>query len=130
MPKTRYDITCCPHTIRHLTKPFWSQEEQDTLAVTRSNSCCSAVTILLSSIISATAGHRHAVSDGRLIEGYVHDMARLEEVFHTYEVHAVIHFASFATGGESVRDPLLYYHNNVAGTGSLCRPCIPPGCRG
>jgi UDP-arabinose 4-epimerase len=64
-------------------------------------------------------GHRQAVVGGHFVEGTVHDTDQLEEVLRTYEIGAVIHFAAFTYVGESVRDPLIYYHNNVAGTVSL-----------
>ncbi len=40
----------------------------------------------------------------------------LREVFQTYSIGAVIHFAGFKAVGESVAKPLLYYHNNVCGS--------------
>ena len=56
-----------------------------------------------------------------LIEGDVRDEACLARVFAKYEVGAVIHFAALKAVGESVREPLKYYDNNVAGTVTLLR---------
>lgn len=55
------------------------------------------------------------------IEGDVRDAALLERVFADYPIDAVIHFAALKAVGESVREPLRYYENNVAGTVTLLR---------
>ena len=49
------------------------------------------------------------------------DAAALNDVFVTYPVKAVIHFAGLKAVGESVSQPLRYYHNNVTGTLNLCQ---------
>ena len=43
----------------------------------------------------------------------------LETVFKENEIDAVIHFAGFKAVGESVRKPLMYYHNNLDSTLNL-----------
>lgn len=48
------------------------------------------------------------------------DKERLDEVFCENTIDAVIHFAGFKAVGESVRQPIKYYHNNVTGTLILC----------
>src|SRR5512136_143477 len=48
------------------------------------------------------------------------DRDRLDAVFASGEIEAVIHFAAFKAPGESVGQPLRYYHNNVTGTIILC----------
>ena len=48
------------------------------------------------------------------------DAQALEQVFERHEVDVIIHFAGFKAVGESVRKPLEYYWNNVAGTLVLC----------
>ncbi|PRY82715.1 UDP-glucose 4-epimerase GalE [Alkalibacterium olivapovliticus] len=40
----------------------------------------------------------------------------LKEVFEAHELEAVIHFAGYKAVGESVAQPLKYYHNNLQGT--------------
>jgi UDP-arabinose 4-epimerase len=62
-----------------------------------------------------TRGHRAAVRWGPLVEGDIADRARLVATIARYRVSAVMHFAAFAYVGESVADPALYYHNNLAG---------------
>ncbi|MEM6981232.1 MAG: NAD-dependent epimerase/dehydratase family protein, partial [Planctomycetota bacterium] len=58
-------------------------------------------------------GHAAAVPDGTLIEGDLHDRAKLERVLQEKQIDAVMHFAAFAEVGESVRDPAVFYQNNV-----------------
>jgi UDP-glucose-4-epimerase GalE len=64
-------------------------------------------------------GHRAAVPKGRLIEGDLHDGARLTAAFRDHKIDAVMHFAAFCFVGESVTEPAKYYQNNVVGTLSL-----------
>ena len=47
-------------------------------------------------------GHREAVKWGHFEYGDLRDTNRLEQVFNTYEIDAVFHFAAFAYVGESV----------------------------
>jgi UDP-glucose 4-epimerase len=44
------------------------------------------------------------------------DRPALDAVFRAYPISAVIHFAGLKAVGESVAEPLRYYHNNVTGT--------------
>jgi UDP-glucose 4-epimerase len=46
----------------------------------------------------------------------LNDRDAMREIFRTYPVDAVIHFAGLKAVGESVVKPLLYYHNNVCGS--------------
>ncbi len=62
-----------------------------------------------------SAGHREAVRWGDLVVGSVHDVALLRETIRRCQVTAVMHFAAWLRVGESVRDPLRYYHNNLGG---------------
>ncbi|MBR5817998.1 MAG: UDP-glucose 4-epimerase GalE [Clostridia bacterium] len=48
------------------------------------------------------------------------DAALLDSVFDKYpEIDSVIHFAGFKAVGESVSQPIKYYHNNLTGTFNL-----------
>jgi UDP-glucose 4-epimerase len=49
------------------------------------------------------------------------DAAAVEAVFSEEPVDAVIHFAGLKAVGESVREPLNYYYNNLVGTLNLLR---------
>src|SRR5215208_1535885 len=64
-------------------------------------------------------GHAASVRWGPLVEGELHDRARLAEAMRSHGVSAVMHFAAFAYVGESVTDPEIYYTNNVGGTLAL-----------
>lgn len=55
------------------------------------------------------------------VQGDVRDGELVEQVLHEYQVSAVLHFAGLKAVGESVREPLRYYDNNVAGSVALCR---------
>ena len=66
-----------------------------------------------------SAGHRAAVHDGRLIEGDLHDGAKLAAALCDLKIEGVMHFAAFTAVGESVADPAKYYRNNVGGSLSL-----------
>jgi UDP-glucose 4-epimerase len=67
-------------------------------------------------------GHRNIVEDVlkvKLIVGDLGDRSLLDEIFRTYSIAGVIHFAAYAYVGESVQDPAKYYRNNVASTLTL-----------
>lgn len=49
------------------------------------------------------------------------DKSGLEQVFRNEAIEAVIHFAALKAPGESVAQPLRYYHNNLTGTIHLCQ---------
>lgn len=55
------------------------------------------------------------------IQGDIRDQSLLESVFKEFEIEAVIHLAGLKAVGESVREPLRYYENNVSGTISMLR---------
>ncbi len=48
------------------------------------------------------------------------DKDALNRVFDENEIDAVIHFAGLKAVGESVEQPIRYYHNNITGTLVLC----------
>jgi UDP-glucose-4-epimerase GalE len=61
-------------------------------------------------------GHRAAVLGAPLVVADTRDVERLRAVMVMHRVSAVMHFAAWAAVGESVRDPVGYYDNNVVGT--------------
>ena len=65
------------------------------------------------------AGHRAAVKYGTLVEGDVTDVRAVRDALRRHEIFAVMHFAAFLDVGESVREPALYYRNNVVGALSV-----------
>jgi UDP-glucose 4-epimerase len=67
-----------------------------------------------------SAGHRQAVAGGaRLVVGDIADTEKLERVCKRYGIEAVMHFAASALVEESVRNPNLFYSNNISGTIAL-----------
>lgn len=64
-------------------------------------------------------GHREAVLGGTFIEGDLSDKTKLNEVFKSYDISAVMHFAASCYVGESVTNPAKYYKNNVVTTLNL-----------
>ena len=65
------------------------------------------------------AGHREAVKYGELVEGDIADTAAVRAALNRFQVDAVMHFAAYLDVGESVRDPIKYYRNNVVGALSV-----------
>jgi UDP-glucose-4-epimerase GalE len=65
------------------------------------------------------AGHRQAARFGELVEGDIADAAAAAAALKRYDCFAVMHFAAFLDVGESVREPLRYYRNNVGGAISV-----------
>lgn len=55
----------------------------------------------------------------RFFEADIRDKAALDEIFETFDIDAVIHFAGLKVVGESVAKPVEYYQNNIAGTLTL-----------
>jgi UDP-glucose 4-epimerase len=66
-----------------------------------------------------TTGHRAAVQWGEAIEADLLDPASLERAFAGRRFDAVMHFCARSLVGESVREPVDYYANNVAGSLNL-----------
>lgn len=62
-----------------------------------------------------SAGHREAVKYGTLIQGDITDLAAVRAALRHHQIGAVMHFAAFLDVGESVREPIKYYRNNVGG---------------
>lgn len=64
-------------------------------------------------------GHREFVKWGPAEEGDIRDRARLDEVLAKHKPAAILHFAALIEVGESVKDPVAFYQNNVIGTLTL-----------
>lgn len=70
-------------------------------------------------------GHRDAVKGGaELCVGDVRDRTFLDKVFSEHKIDGIINFAAFSLVGESVKDPLKYYGNNVAGSQSMLETMV------
>ena len=57
-----------------------------------------------------------AGSEIPFVQADVRDRAALDEIFTTYTIDTVIHFAGLKAVGESVAKPLEYYDNNLSST--------------
>lgn len=67
-----------------------------------------------------TTGHAQAVpEDVQLIYGDIREREILGRTLETYEIDAVVHFAAASLVGESMKEPAIYYNNNVVGTMAL-----------
>ena len=77
-------------------------------------------------------GHRditeRAIGE-KVIVADTRDAEALGEVFAQHKIDAVMHFAAFIEVGESVKDPLSFYDNNVHGTTTLLRAVQKAGVR-
>lgn len=74
-----------------------------------------------------STGHRELVKWGPLEEGDIRDRERLASVLTRHAPTAVLHFAALAYVGDSARDPLGYFDNNVGGTISLLQASLSSG---
>ena len=57
-------------------------------------------------------------------QGDIRDDTFLDTLFKKESIDAVIHFAAFSLVGESVKEPLKYYENNLHGTEVLLRAMV------
>jgi UDP-glucose 4-epimerase len=64
-------------------------------------------------------GHPEFVKWGPVEEGDIRDRLRLDEVIARHKPAAILHFAALIEVGESVKDPVAFYENNVVGTLTL-----------
>ncbi len=63
----------------------------------------------------------------KFIKGDIRDIQLLSHVFNESQISAVVHFAGLKAVGESVKQPLQYYDNNVNGTLTLCQAMVEAG---
>jgi UDP-glucose 4-epimerase len=67
------------------------------------------------------------VLGAKLVIGDIGDRSLLDQIFSQHAIAAVMHFAAYAYVGESVKDPLKYYRNNVAQTLLLLEAMLAAG---
>ena len=58
--------------------------------------------------------------DFKFYEADLLDYDAIDKIFSENKIDSVIHFAGLKAVGESVLQPLRYYHNNLTGTFNLC----------
>lgn len=60
-------------------------------------------------------GHRESVDVENFYKVDIRDKEKLNNIFKSHKIDAVIHFAANSLVGESMTNPSLYYNNNVYG---------------
>lgn len=73
-------------------------------------------------------GWEDAVKFGPFEKGDLLDRPRLDEVFAEHKPVAVMHFAALSQVGESMKDPGIYWRNNVVGSLNLIEAAVTAGC--
>ena len=96
--------------------------------------CAGYDIVLLDNFSNAKADviHRIEALGGKAFPVYetdILDEPGLTKVFQERDIDAVMHFAGLKAVGDSMRFPLAYYHNNVAGAIALCRVMAKSGCK-
>ncbi len=77
-----------------------------------------------------STGHRAAVPQAGVIEeGDIRDQAFLNQVFKAHSIDCVMHFCANSLVGESMAEPIKYYHNNVYGTLCLLQAMVEHGVK-
>ena len=74
------------------------------------------------SLDNLSTGHRE-FAQGEFVEGDLSDLVLLEELFSRHKFDAVMHFAAFIEVEESMKNPLLYFRNNVLNGIHLLEMC-------
>lgn len=72
-------------------------------------------------------GHEEFVRWGPYEQGDIRDRARLDEVIAKHKPKAVMHFAALIEVGESVKEPVAFYDNNVIGALTLLSCALNAG---
>ena len=67
--------------------------------------------------------------DLKFYEGDCCDATILDKIFKENPIDAVIHFAGFKAVGESVKEPLMYYENNLLSTITLLKAMRKYDCK-
>ena len=74
-------------------------------------------------------GHRAAIPlKAKFIHGDISDRVALAEVFTSQKFDAVLHFAALIEAGESMKDPALYFRNNVAYANNVIEAAVRAKC--
>lgn len=67
--------------------------------------------------------------DFKFYQADIRNEEAMTKVFAENKIDAVIHFAGLKSVPQSVKEPLNYYDNNIAGTVCLCRVMDKAGCK-
>jgi len=71
-----------------------------------------------------SGGFRDFVKDFELITGDIGDYSKVSQVIKEHSIECVMNFASFIAVGESCKNPIKYYDNNVSRTVTLLKAMI------
>jgi UDP-glucose 4-epimerase len=74
-------------------------------------------------------GYREAVPPSILHTLDLRETDKLAQLLDQHRVDAVIHFAAYIAVGESTKNPLLYFDNNVGGSLSLLEAMMKVGVK-
>jgi UDP-glucose 4-epimerase len=74
-------------------------------------------------------GWRDAVKFGPMIEGDLLNRAQIDAAFAEYNPVAVMHFAALSQVGDSMKQPGLYWRNNVEGSLNLIEAAVAAKCK-
>lgn len=61
---------------------------------------------------------------GETVIGDIEDAPLLDQVLTEKKIDAIVHFAAFIEAGESMKDPMAFYRNNVGGSLSLIEAMV------
>ncbi len=74
-------------------------------------------------------GWRDAVKFGPMIEGDLLNRAQIDAAFAQYKPVAVMHFAALSQVGDSMKQPGVYWRNNVQGSLNLIEAAVEAECK-
>ncbi len=69
--------------------------------------------IILDNLVYGHEYVREKLKNTILIKGDIGDKNLLQKILKDFSIQAIIHFAAYAYVGESTKDPMKYYQNNV-----------------
>lgn len=76
-----------------------------------------------------SSGHRQLITSGTFIQADLRQREKIDEVFSSHRVEAVIHFASLIQVGESYENPRRYYTHNLITSLNLLDAMIEAGVK-
>jgi UDP-glucose 4-epimerase len=71
--------------------------------------------------------HSKTFKDSTFVKGDIGNREDLKKIFTQFSIDAVMHLAAYTDVGESVKNPSLYYHNNLVGTLTLLQSMLEHG---
>ena len=74
-------------------------------------------------------GHKDFVKWGPLVVGDLRNPSDIEKIFSQFKFYSVVHVAARAYVDESVKNPILYFENNIQGTVNLLDTSIKNNVR-